>query len=57
MGKKLEDIIPEKANQDKLFKELYIYIYAILRVMLYRSLDSWAELENHRADLRKHLKV
>ncbi len=57
LGKRLEDLIPKKADQDALFKELNIYAYTVIKDMLFRSMYSWDEFEEYRDSLRAKLGV
>lgn len=56
-GKRLEDLIPQKKDQNALFKELNIYAHKVIMDMLFRSMDSWEELEQYRDSLRLKLGV
>ena len=56
-GERLEDLIPKKADQDALFKELNIYAHTVIMEMLLRSMDSWAEFEQYRDSLKLKLGV
>ena len=57
LGKRIEDLIPLKENQQKLFEELQSYTKSVIDDMISFSHLTWEEFEQEREKLKLNLEV
>jgi len=55
LGKSIEDLIPDPKERKALFKELYRYIFTLIKHMMFSDATTWNEYDDERTVIRNKI--